>query len=146
MGCSPEARLHGAVAGRICIFALIGLQAKWLWGKPDSGFNRRVGRSHRWQGGRPGASTPTLCCFFSCLQRAPTCPRNCTRVLTHSFVHSAPAAYGLTIFSPILKQRQGKKKKPKAKTSLDLTSPLGVNPPLSSRFSCRFSSVWLFPF
>lgn len=41
MGCSPEARLRGAMAGRICIFALIGLQAERLLEKPDSGVNRR---------------------------------------------------------------------------------------------------------
>lgn len=44
MGCSPEARLHGAVLGRICVFALIGLQAKWLMREPDTGVNRTVGR------------------------------------------------------------------------------------------------------
>lgn len=44
MGCSPEARLHGATAGRICVFALIGLQAKRLMGGPDVGVNRRVGQ------------------------------------------------------------------------------------------------------
>lgn len=43
MGCSPEARLHGASARRICVFALIGLQAKGLMEEPDTSVNRRVG-------------------------------------------------------------------------------------------------------
>lgn len=54
----------GPWLGRICIFALIGLQAKWLWGKPDSGVNRRVGHSHWRQGGRLGASTPASLWFL----------------------------------------------------------------------------------
>ena len=106
MGCSPEARLHGAVAGRICIFALIGLQAKWLRGKPDSGVNRRVGHSHWRQGGRLGASTPASLLFLlpevspiswdsvyqaaqtsPIWQRAPARPCNHTGSLTLSNQH-----------------------------------------------------------
>lgn len=44
MGCSPEAGIHGAMVGRICVFALTGPQAKRLTGGPDTGVNRRVGR------------------------------------------------------------------------------------------------------
>lgn len=46
-GLQPSGQTSWGHGLRFCIFALIGLQARRLWGKPDSGVNRRVG--HRTQ-------------------------------------------------------------------------------------------------
>lgn len=39
---APRPDFMGPRRGRICVFALIGLQAKRLMGGPDAGVNRRI--------------------------------------------------------------------------------------------------------
>lgn len=132
-GLQPSGQTSWGHGLRFCIFALIGLQARRLWGKPDSSVNRRVGhRTQPVEAGRPqGTASQPLhyllswgitMAWDSVCQPAQTppmwqgtfaWPHMCTGVFTHSFAHSVPSAYGPAIFSPKLKQKQEKKKSQK---------------------------------
>lgn len=132
-GCSPEARLHGASAGRTCVFALIGLQAKRLMGGPDADVNRRMGPREPHEGSHPfprvSPSPGLLFGYIKLLgslpwEREPPLDPN-VHALTHSCGHPLGEAR-LQLHQLSLLQCQSKKetfKKPR--TSLYPHFPVG---------------------
>lgn len=129
MGCSPEARLHGASAGRICVFALIGLQAEQLMGGPDAGVDRIGPReplevSHPLPSVSPSPELPLGCIkLLGSLpwEREPPLDPN-LHSLTHSCGHPLGEAR-LQLRQLSLLQYQSKKEKfKKPSTSLYPTS------------------------
>lgn len=129
MGCSPEARLHGASAGRICVFALIGLQAERLMGGPDADVNRTGLReplevSHPLPSVSPSPELP-----FGCIKLLGSLPWEREPPLDpnlHSLTHSCGHPLGearLQLRQLSLLQYQSKKEKfKKSRTSLYPTS------------------------
>lgn len=138
-GLQPSGQTSWGHGLRFCIFALIGLQARRLWGEPDSGVNRRVGpRTQPAEAGRPrGTASQPLHYLLSwgithgLGLGLSTCPDPChvaedLRLVPyqqwgfHPLLHSLGpiSVWSSYLFSKI-KANTEKKKKKKLKTFLD---------------------------